>query len=169
MKRQAQTKKTAQTSATSQAAPPAIRKKRKHKGSKNTKRKHTSFLLVHGPISPSYTQKEGNEVQRAHLKSMLDHPWEADPDIILVLNPCHGHALTLSDVLPGTEEDKLPDRWKWQAHTRPFYLRMGGSEPECQICVSHDDPLDKLLKLLASLEQPNGFHFSKHPHYQTTG
>ena len=41
---------------------------------------------------------------------------------------------------------------------------MGGSEPKYQICVRHDDPLDKLLKHLASLEQPNDFHFSKHPH-----
>ena len=70
---QARTKQTSQPSATSQTAPPAIRKKRKQKGSKNTKRKHTSFLLVHGPVSPSHTQKEGNEVQRAHLKAMLDH------------------------------------------------------------------------------------------------
>ena len=95
---------------------------------------------------------------------MLDHLWEADPDIILVLDPHHRCALTLSDILPGTDEDRLPDKWKWQAHTRHFYLQMGVSEPEHQICTSHDDPLEKLLKLLASLEQPNGFHFSKHPH-----
>ena len=120
---------------------------------------------MHGPISPSCTQaKEGDEVQQTCLKAMLDHLWEVDPDITLVINPHHRCALTSSDILPGTEEDKLPDRWKWQAHTRHFCLQMGGSEPEHQICVSHDDPLGKLLKHLASLEQPNGFHFSKHPH-----
>ena len=138
------TQELAQHSATTQVSPPPIRKRRKYKGSSNTHRKHTSFLLVHGPISPSYTQKEGNEVARAYLKAMLDHLWEADPDIILALNPHHQYALTLSDILPGTEEDKLPDKWKWQAYTRHFYLRMGGSEPEFQICARHDDPLDKL-------------------------
>ena len=112
---QARAKESARKSAPIQAAPPTIRKKKKCKGSKNTHRKHTSFLLVHGPISPSHSQKEANEVQRAHLKAMMDHLWEADPDIMLALNPSHRNALTLSDILPDTEEDKLPDRWRWQA------------------------------------------------------
>ena len=112
---QARATESARKSAPVPAAAPTIRKKKKYKGSKNTHRKHTSFLLVHGPISPSHTQKEANEVQRACLKAMMDHLWEADPDIMLALNPSHRNALTLSDILPGTEEDKLPDRWRWQA------------------------------------------------------
>ena len=162
---QTRAKRPARKSSSAKAALTPICKKRKLKGAKNKDRKHTSFLLVHGPVSPSCEEaKEGNEVQREHMKAMLDHLWQADFDIIVAINPHHSKALTLTDTLPGTEDSKVPNKWNLQAYSQHFFLQMRGSEPEHQICVKHDDTLDKLLKNLASLEQPNGFHFSKHPH-----